>query len=71
MLRPPVKDPRGNNAMAKEMAMTRSDVRKIAWTLRLVGYGLLMGAAALTFLASSHASASSGARPASPTFARQ
>jgi len=50
--------------------MTRSDVRKIAWTLRLVGYGLLMGAVALMFLASGHATAAAGARPAPPTIVK-
>ena len=63
MLRRLLKRPGRNNGPAKEMAMTRSDVRKLAWTLRLVGYGLLVGAAALMFLGGEHASAQS-ARPA-------
>jgi len=50
--------------VAKEMAMSRSEVRKLAWTLRLIGYGLLIGAAALMVLGTQHASASS-ARSAS------
>jgi hypothetical protein len=69
MLRPPAKDLRRNNGMAKEMAMTRSDVKKLAWTLRLIGFGMLMGAAALMFLGTEHAAASSG-RPASSAFAK-
>jgi hypothetical protein len=48
----------------KEIAMTRSDVKKLAWTLRLIGFGLLISAAALMFLGSQHASATSSA-PAS------
>ena len=49
--------------------MTRTDVRKLAWTLRLIGCGMLMGAAALMFLGTEHASASSG-RPVSSAFAK-
>ncbi len=30
--------------------MTRSDVKNLAWTLRLIGYGLLGGAATLMLL---------------------
>jgi len=43
--------------------MTRTDVRKVAWTLRLIGYGMLVGAAALMFLGTQHASASSSRTP--------
>ena len=39
--------------------MTRSDVKKLAWTLRLIGCCLLMGAAGLMFLGAQHASAKS------------
>ncbi len=46
--------------------MTRSDVKKLAWTLRLIGYGLLVGAAALMFLGTEHASASSGRSASTP-----
>jgi hypothetical protein len=52
-----------------EMAMTRSDVKKLAWTLRLVGYGLLMSAAALMFLGTQHASATSS-RPSSTPYVK-
>ena len=69
MLRPPVKRARRNNVITKEMAMTRSDVKKLAWTLRLIGCGLLVGAAALMFAGTQHASASS-ARPASASFVK-
>jgi hypothetical protein len=55
--------------MAKEMAMTRSDVKKLAWTLRLIGCSLLVGAAALMFVGTQHASASS-ARSTSPSFVK-
>lgn len=44
--------------------MTRSDVKKLAWTLRVIGYGMLVGAVALMFLGTQHALASS-AKPAS------
>ena len=43
--------------------MTRTDVRKLAWTLRLIGYGMLVAAAALMFLGTQHASASSSRTP--------
>jgi hypothetical protein len=33
--------------MAKEIAMTRTDVKKLAWTLRLIGYGMLFGTVAM------------------------
>jgi hypothetical protein len=46
--------------MAKEMVMTRSDVKKLAWTLRLIGFGMLAGAAALVFVGGEHASAAQG-----------
>jgi hypothetical protein len=49
--------------------MTRTNVRKLAWTLRLIGCGLLMGAAALMFLGTQHASASSS-RVASAPFVK-
>jgi hypothetical protein len=52
--------------MAKEMAMTRSNVKKLAWTLRLLGYGMLMGAAALMFLGTEHASANSARSVSAP-----
>jgi hypothetical protein len=55
--------------VAKEMAMSRSEVRKLAWTLRLIGYGLLVGAAALMVLGTQHASATSG-RPASASLVK-
>jgi hypothetical protein len=64
MLRPHAKHVRRDNGMAKEMAMTRSDVKKLAWSLRLIGYGMLVGAVALMFLGTQHALASS-AKPAS------
>lgn len=60
MLGHPVKRLRRNNVMAKEMVMTRSDVKKLAWTLRLAGYGMLAGAAALMFVGGQHASAAPG-----------
>jgi hypothetical protein len=69
MLHRPVKPFGGNNGVAKEMVMTRTDVRKLAWTLRLVGYGLLMGAAALMFIGV-HASAAPSAHPASPSYVK-
>ncbi len=50
--------------------MTRTDVRKVAWTLRLIGYGLLVGAAALMFLGTQHASASSSRSPSAPFAAK-
>jgi len=31
--------------------MTRAEVRKVAWTLRLIGYGMLSGAVAVMVLA--------------------
>lgn len=43
-----------NNATSKEMVMTRTDVRKIAWTLRLIGYGLLASAAAVMVMGAAH-----------------
>lgn len=46
--------------------MTRSNVRKIAWTLRLIGYSLLMGAATLMFLGTQHASATPGRIASAP-----
>ncbi len=46
--------------------MTRSNVKKLAWTLRLTGYSLLMGAAALMFLGTEHASASSARSVSAP-----
>jgi len=46
--------------MAKEMVMTRSDVKKLAWTLRLIGYSMLAGAAALMFVGGQYASAAPG-----------
>ncbi len=49
--------------------MTRSDVKKLAWTLRLIGFAMLMGAAALMFLGTERASASS-TRPASSTLVK-
>ena len=69
MLRPLAKPVRRNNGMAKEMAMTRSNVKKLAWTLRLIGFSMLMGAAALMFVGTGHASAGSG-RPVSSVFAK-
>ena len=39
-----------NNLIAKGDVMTRSDVRKLAWTLRLIGYGLLASAATVMFM---------------------
>ena len=39
------------------MVMTRSDVKKLAWTLRLIGYGLLGGALTLMALGAGHSSA--------------
>jgi hypothetical protein len=39
--------------MRKEMPMTRSDVKKVAWTLRLIGYGMIGGATALLLLGAS------------------
>jgi hypothetical protein len=56
-------------ATQKEMAMTRSDVKKLAWTLRLIGYGLLVSAGALMFLGTEHASATSS-RPASASYVK-
>jgi hypothetical protein len=49
--------------------MTRTNVKKLAWTLRLIGYGLLISAAAVLFLGTQHASATSSGT-ASPTFTR-
>jgi len=49
--------------------MTRSDVKKLAWTLRLIGYGLLVSAGALMFLGTEHASATSS-RPASASYVK-
>ena len=69
MLRPPAKEVRRNNGTAKEMAMTRSDVKKLAWTLRLIGFGLLISAAALMFFGTQHASARSS-RPVSTSYAK-
>jgi len=46
--------------------MTRSDVRKVAWTLRLIGYGMLVGAAALMFVGSGHASGTPGRIASTP-----
>jgi hypothetical protein len=50
MLRLTFKAGRRNNPMRKEMPMTRSEVKKVAWTLRLIGYGMLGGAVALLLL---------------------
>ncbi len=44
-----------------EVAMTRSDVKKVAWTLRLIGYGLLAGAFALMAMGAQRVSATPGA----------
>ncbi len=41
--------------------MTRSDVKKVAWTLRLIGYGLLAGAFALMAMGAQRVSATPGA----------
>ncbi|HUD24069.1 MAG TPA: hypothetical protein VMQ45_00145 [Burkholderiaceae bacterium] len=41
--------------------MTRRDVKKLAWALRLVGYGLLGGAVALMFLGADRTSAAPAA----------
>ena len=41
--------------------MTRTDVRKLAWTLRLIGYGMLVGALALMFLGTARTSAAPAA----------
>jgi hypothetical protein len=49
--------------------MTRTDVRKVAWTLRLIGFGMLIGAAAVMFLGTERASAMSG-KPPSTTVSR-
>src|ERR1700739_1477114 len=46
--------------MGKEMGMTRTDVRKLAWVLRLIGYGLLIGSAAMLCMGVQHAAAASG-----------
>ncbi|MBV8209210.1 MAG: hypothetical protein JO133_04010 [Burkholderiaceae bacterium] len=44
--------------------MSKTDVRKLAWVLRLIGYGMLIGSAAMLFLGVQHASAaSSGSAP--------
>jgi hypothetical protein len=43
--------------------MTRSDVRTLAWTLRLVGLGMLAGAAALVLAGAGRASAPIAAAP--------
>ena len=50
--------------------MTRTDVRKLAWTLRLIGYSLLVAAAALMFLGTQHASASSSPTPPASVIAK-
>jgi hypothetical protein len=42
--------------------MTRSDVRTLAWTLRLIGIGMLGGAAALMMAGTGHVPA-----PSSPS----
>jgi hypothetical protein len=39
------------------MVMTRSDVKKLAWTLRLIGFGLLGGAVTLMVLGAERTSA--------------
>jgi len=49
--------------------MTRTDVRKLALVLRLIGYGMLIGSAAMLFLGVQHASAAT-ARPAAPAIVR-
>jgi len=50
--------------MGKELGMSKTDVRKLAWVLRLIGYGMLIGSAAMLFLGVQHASAaSSGSAP--------
>ena len=49
----PLKRDRRENSTRKGMLMTRSDVKKVAWTLRLIGYGLLGGAATLMLLGAS------------------
>jgi hypothetical protein len=50
--------------MGKESGMSKTDVRKLAWVLRLVGYGMLIGSAAMLFLGVQHASAApSGPAP--------
>ncbi|HEX4585616.1 MAG TPA: hypothetical protein VH183_12365 [Burkholderiaceae bacterium] len=40
--------------------MTRTDVKKVAWTLRLIGYGMLFGAFALMLLSGQHTAAAPG-----------
>jgi biotin operon repressor len=57
MLRGPAKRIRGNNVLAKEIAMTRTDVRKLAWTLRLIGYGMLAVTVSLMLFATQLTSA--------------
>jgi hypothetical protein len=68
MLRGPAKRIRGNNVIAKEIAMTRTDVRKLAWTLRLIGYGMLTVTVGLMLFATQLSSAApstfASARPA-------
>ena len=44
--------------------MTRTDVRKLAWTLRLIGYGMLVGALALMVLGTTRSSAAPAASSA-------
>jgi hypothetical protein len=43
--------------------MTRSDVRTLAWTLRLIGIGMLGGAAALMMAGTGRAPAPSSSSP--------
>ncbi len=43
--------------------MTRTDVRKLAWVLRLIGYGMLGGAATLMLLGASRVSAAPQSAP--------
>ena len=44
--------------------MTRTDVRKLAWTLRLIGYGMLVAALSLMVLGTQHSSAAPSASSA-------
>jgi drug/metabolite transporter (DMT)-like permease len=69
MLGVPAKHVRRNNGMAKEITMTRSDVKKVAWTLRLIGCGMLVGTFLLTLLGSERTSAATGS-PLSARLAR-
>jgi len=46
--------------------MTRSDVKKVAWTLRLIGYGLLVGSLALVAMGAPHASAAPACSTSAP-----